>query len=167
MSKVGLSPGHGLQADHSGGRLDAMRAALSADLDSTVRRAARGRMLCTRFPQFPPQLPEFMIRELSAPGELVLDPMLGSGTTLVEAQRLGCRAVGCDIDPLARMIAAAKLTPIDPVTVLREGDRILAGVSDDYRRFRPRLQRDLALRFDDRTAQFWAAVHRQRRLPRL
>ena len=155
MSKVDLSPGYELQVYDSGGCLDAMRAALGANLDFHGTNGSYGSHAWHPFPaKFPPQLPEFMIRQLSDPGDLVLDPMLGSGTTLIEALRLGRRAVGCDIDPLARMIAATKLTPINPGAALREGDRIIAGASDDYRRSRLRLQRDLELQFDVRTAQF-------------
>ncbi len=68
--------------------------------------------------------------------------------------RLGCRAVGCDIDPLARMIAAAKLTPIDPIAALLEGNKIIDGASDYYRRARWRLQRESKLRFDAKTRKF-------------
>ncbi len=68
--------------------------------------------------------------------------------------RLGRRAVGCDIDPLARMIAAAKLTPIDPIAALREGNKIIDGASDYYRRARWRLQRESKLRFDAKTRKF-------------
>jgi hypothetical protein len=39
---------------------------------------------------------------------MVLDPMAGSGTTLVEARLMGRHAVGYDIDPLARLIAKVK-----------------------------------------------------------
>ncbi len=155
MNKVYLRPSYELQIEDRGGRLDAMRAALGADLDFHGTNGSYGSHAWHPFPaKFPPQLPEFMIRQLSNPGDLVLDPMIGSGTTLVEALRLGRRAVGCDIDPLARLIAATKLAPIDPVATIREGDRILAEASDDYRRSRPRLQRDLELRFDAKTAQF-------------
>ncbi len=155
MNKVNLSPGHELQIEYSGGSLDAMRSALGADLNFHGTNGSYGSHAWHPFPaKFPPQLPEFMIRQLSDPGDLVLDPMLGSGTTLVEALRLGRRGVGCDIDPLARMIATTKLTPIDPIDALRQGERILAEASDDYRRSRTRLQRDLELRFDARTAQF-------------
>ena len=153
MSVVDLSPD--LQVDDSGSRLDSTRAALGANLDFHGTDGSYGSHAWHPFPaKFPPQLPEFMIRRLSDPGNLVLDPMLGSGTTLVEAMRLGRRAIGCDIDPLARMIAAAKLTPIDLVAALREGNRIIAEASDDYLRYRWRLERDLKLRFDARTEKF-------------
>jgi hypothetical protein len=39
------------------------------------------------------------IRDVTRPGELVLDGFLGSGTTLIAAERTGRRFVGCDIDP--------------------------------------------------------------------
>ena len=32
---------------------------------------------------------------------LVADPFMGGGTTLFEANRMGCRAVGCDVNPMA------------------------------------------------------------------
>jgi hypothetical protein len=46
---------------------------------------------------FPVRLPEFFIRLLSKPGDRVLDPFLGSGTTAVAAQRLGREALGCEV----------------------------------------------------------------------
>ena len=60
----------------------------------------------------PPPLVDWAISRFSAPGDVVLDPMVGSGTTLVEAALLGRRAWGADIDPLARLIAKAKATPV-------------------------------------------------------
>src|SRR5262245_3158916 len=35
------------------------------------------------------------------PDAVVLDPFMGSGTTLGEALKLGCRVVGCDINPVS------------------------------------------------------------------
>jgi len=43
------------------------------------------------------------------PGELVLDQMMGSGTTLVECKLLGRRGVGVDINPDAVMVARNRL----------------------------------------------------------
>ncbi len=155
MSFLNLTSDSAVQVDDIGSRLDATREALSADLNFHGVDSSYGSHAWHPFPaKFPPQLPEFLIRELSEPGDLVLDPMLGSGTTLVEAIRLGRRAVGCDIDPLARMIATAKLTPIDPVVALWEGKKIIAGAGDDYHHSRWRLERDLSLRFDSRTREF-------------
>jgi hypothetical protein len=41
-------------------------------------------------------------------GDVVLDPFCGSGTTLVEARRVGAKAIGVDANPLAVLIARAK-----------------------------------------------------------
>jgi hypothetical protein len=60
----------------------------------------------------PPQLARYAIRYYSRPGDTVLDPMAGSGTTLVEARLLGRTAVGVEIDPVARLIAKVKSTPV-------------------------------------------------------
>ena len=49
---------------------------------------------------------------MSRPGDLVLDPYCGSGTTLLEAALLGRRAYGVDLNPLAVLIARAKVTPV-------------------------------------------------------
>lgn len=60
----------------------------------------------------PPQLVRWALDEFTEPGDMVLDPMVGSGTTLVEAVLCGRHAIGADIDPLARLIAKVKATPI-------------------------------------------------------
>ena len=39
-----------------------------------------------------------------APGIVVFDPFAGSGTTLVEALKLGCRVIGQDINPVATLV---------------------------------------------------------------
>ncbi len=51
--------------------------------------------------KFPPQLPRLFIQELTLPGESVLDPMVGSGTTLVEAVLADRCGIGSDLDPVA------------------------------------------------------------------
>ena len=42
------------------------------------------------------------------PGKIVLDPFMGSATTLVEAQRLGCPSIGIDVNPVSCLLGAAK-----------------------------------------------------------
>jgi site-specific DNA-methyltransferase (adenine-specific) len=48
---------------------------------------------------FPVQLPERLIHLYTFAGDVVLDPFMGSGSTLVAAIRTGRRGVGYDIDP--------------------------------------------------------------------
>ncbi len=69
--------------------------------------------------KFPPQLPGLFIDQLTNPGDLVLDPMQGSGTAVLEAYLSGRRGVGFDIDPLAIAITQVKTTPLDAFDVLR------------------------------------------------
>jgi site-specific DNA-methyltransferase (adenine-specific) len=46
---------------------------------------------------FPEELPRRLIKLYSYPGDTVVDPFMGSGTTLVAAARLGRWAYGCDV----------------------------------------------------------------------
>lgn len=48
---------------------------------------------------FPVELPEQLIRLLTYENDLVLDPFVGSGSSLVAAARLGRRYIGYDLDP--------------------------------------------------------------------
>ena len=165
MDISNLRRSYEFQIDGNNNRLDATRATLGASLDFHGTDGSYGSHSWHPFPaKFPPQLPEYIIRQLSDPGDLVLDPMVGSGTTLVEAQRLGRRAVGCDIDPLARMIAAAKMRSIDPFNALRDGKRVLAEAREDYYESGSRLRRDVKLRFDAKTddfIQYWFLPQQQ------
>lgn len=58
--------------------------------------------------KFIPQLPGTLISLLSSRGELVFDPFGGSGTTALEAIRLGRRAVSVDANPVAALIGQVK-----------------------------------------------------------
>ena len=50
-----------------------------------------------------------IIDSFSAPGDLIYDPMFGSGTTLIEASKLGRRAIGVDLNPVANEICTVSL----------------------------------------------------------
>ncbi len=62
--------------------------------------------------KFIPQIPARVIERYARPGDVVLDPFMGCGTTLVEAARLGHDSWGTDISPLAVRIAKAKTARI-------------------------------------------------------
>jgi SAM-dependent methyltransferase len=63
--------------------------------------------------KFVPQVPAWALDTFGSRTSLVLDPFLGSGTTLVEAVLRGGTSIGVDVDPLARFIARAKVQPVD------------------------------------------------------
>ncbi len=44
---------------------------------------------------------------------VILDPFMGGGTTLVEANRLGAKVIGCDLNPVAYWVVRETLKPID------------------------------------------------------
>ncbi len=65
-----------------------------------------------RFPhptQKPLALMEKIVRHYTNPGELVLDPYAGSGSTLVACKRLGRRAIGWEIGPAYHAIALQRI----------------------------------------------------------
>ena len=62
--------------------------------------------------KFFPELPRWIVERYSQPGELILDPFMGSGTTNLEAMLRGRPSVGVDIDPFSRFLARAKTTPL-------------------------------------------------------
>jgi hypothetical protein len=60
---------------------------------------------------FKPQLPRFFIDRLTRPGEIVYDPFMGRGTTLVEAALAGRSPYGCDVNPLSAVLCEPRLSP--------------------------------------------------------
>ena len=46
-------------------------------------------------------------------GVTVLDPFMGGGTTIVEALRLGAKAIGIDLNPVAWFIVKTEVEPVD------------------------------------------------------
>src|SRR6185437_12412151 len=60
--------------------------------------------------RFSPVFARAAIELFTKPGDLVLDPHVGGGTTLVEALAMGRNAVGVDISTLAEFVAKVKST---------------------------------------------------------
>src|SRR5262249_22014128 len=66
-----------------------------------------------RYPaRFSPLFARAAIEKFTNPGDTVLDPFMGGGTTLVEALALGRNAVGSDINSLASFVAKFKTTTL-------------------------------------------------------
>lgn len=87
----------------------------------------------------PTQKPEELLRKLvlasSKPGDWILDPFSGSGTTLVAAKQLGRRWLGCDLSAEYNAWAAQRLraVPVRPVADWIALDRETAARRDSIR----------------------------------
>lgn len=64
-----------------------------------------------RYPaRFSPSFARNAIESLTRPGDIVYDPFMGGGTTLVEAMYLSRKAIGTDLNSLAVFVSKAKTT---------------------------------------------------------
>jgi DNA modification methylase len=121
-----------------------------------------------RYPaKFIPQLAARLIREHSQPGQTVLDPFMGSGTTLVEALVAGRRACGVDINPAAVLASRAKTTPLAPDglrAALRDLDEALGRLEGSARTRSLFPLPDPLLPANQERLDFWFPRAQQRRL---
>lgn len=67
---------------------------------------------------------EFKKETFFNPGEIVLDPFCGSGTTLVQANELGMHAVGIDVSAFNTLISNAKIGKYDLQDVYNQAKNI-------------------------------------------
>nr|WP_276976855.1 site-specific DNA-methyltransferase [Ferrimicrobium acidiphilum] len=66
-----------------------------------------------RYPaRFSPDFARAAILAYSRPGDVILDPFMGGGTTAVESLALGRRFIGADINPISRILTSVKTTPL-------------------------------------------------------
>jgi hypothetical protein len=85
--------------------------------------------------RFSPVFASSVVQALSRPGDLVLDPYMGGGTTVVETMLAGRRAVGSDINSLSVFLAGAKTAAVS-VAEIRQIEAWLKAVDStmSYRR---------------------------------
>ena len=104
--------------------------------------------------KFPPQLPRKFINALTLEGDVVLDPMMGSGTTTLEAYLMDRRAIGFDIDPLACLLSQVKVCPLDITEARRTGHLIVESARVELTQNRAGLMHRLENRWNGSTREF-------------
>jgi hypothetical protein len=86
-----------------------------------------------RYPaRFSPLFARAAIAHFSQPGDVVLDPYMGGGTSIVEATVAGRQGIGSDLNELAVFVTRAKttvLTPAQRTAVARWADVIVPDLS--------------------------------------
>jgi putative DNA methylase len=68
-------------------------------------------------------------------GKVVLDPFMGSGTTLGEAVKLGAKAIGCDINPVSTFLVRQAFTPASEVQLRADFERLERDVAPLIRHY--------------------------------
>jgi site-specific DNA-methyltransferase (adenine-specific) len=70
--------------------------------------------MCSYLAMFPPRLPHYFIQKFTRPGDVVLDPFSGRGTTALQACVTGRIGIGVDLNPLAYVLTQAKVNAPPP-----------------------------------------------------
>ncbi len=96
--------------------------------------------------KFIPQLVEWFLARYFRPDDVILDPFMGSGTTLIQGNEMGMHTVGVDISPFNCLIAKVKAEKYDVAKAQREILDIERRVAEFSRRaFHPNEETTLSL----------------------
>src|SRR6266404_4520914 len=89
--------------------------------------------------RFSPAFARAAIETFTKPGDLVLDPHVGGGTTLVEARAAGRESLGIDISSLAQFVAQVKCTVFSEpeLEMLAEWSEAVAAAIDVHKPSKP------------------------------
>jgi len=80
--------------------------------------------MCSYHGMFPAKLVHYFIQRYTEPGDVVLDPFSGRGTTTLQARVEGRQTINNDLNPLAYVLTRAKAAPPTWVAVNNLVDRL-------------------------------------------
>lgn len=120
------------------------------------------------FHPFPARMPtavaKHLIETLSCPEATVLDPMVGSGTTMIAARRSRRRGIGVDRDPLAVLISRATTQTISREHVAGLPTRILQRARRGIGQIRLARDRARLPQEDQQFLRYWFPPESQKQL---
>ena len=97
--------------------------------------------------KFLPHFPRLFIRYFTGNnGDVVLDPMCGSGTTLIESCLADKKCLGIEIDPIGYLISKVATTPLSKYKVIKKFKIFL---SELIKKFKFGLQRKIEVPSDE------------------
>jgi SAM-dependent methyltransferase len=103
--------------------------------------------------KYPPQLVAYVLNSYPPNGP-ILDSMCGGGTTLIEARLRGIDAVGCDVNPVSRIISSAAAAPLPPDHFSVACRRVIKGMNERAESVAPLLRRGRILTNADDAVRF-------------
>ncbi len=100
--------------------------------------------------KFHPQMIKGVINVMGLkPGDTVLDPMMGSGTVLIEAKLMGIKSIGVDASPFCQFMTQVKIDALTvPLAPVREALKNCRSVYDHFVRLAGRPKQGSKKRFE-------------------
>jgi DNA modification methylase len=95
--------------------------------------------------KFIPQLVEVFLKKYFRPGQMILDPFVGSGTTLIEANILNMPSIGIELSEFSYLIAKVKTQKYDIELVEKE----ILDILNKTKEFSRKIQKNQISLFDD------------------
>jgi site-specific DNA-methyltransferase (adenine-specific) len=108
--------------------------------------------MCSYQGMFPAKVAHYFIQRYSRPGDVVLDPFSGRGTTALQARVEGRKAISNDLNPLAYVLSRAKSDP----PPWEEIHVFLDGLETEYNRSKhamPNVSPDIQMLYHDNTLE--------------
>lgn len=75
------------------------------------------------------------LKDVDLGGKIVLDPMMGGGTTIVEALRCGCKVVGQELNPVAWFLVKKIVEPVDLDELKKGFKQLEEAVADEIKQY--------------------------------
>lgn len=85
-----------------------------ADSNLKIRESKQAKLADAEWKGDFPRLWDFYSKDVDLGDKVILDPMMGGGTTVIEALRLGLNVVGGEINPVAWFVTKKEVDPIEP-----------------------------------------------------
>ncbi len=104
--------------------------------------------------KYPPELPNECIEKYTSQNDVVFDPMSGSGTTLIEAQKLNRLSIGSDVDPLSIVNLNGKFCVSDPRLLDECYNGLIEAVQNMISKGNESIDSIYDRRFSDKTKEF-------------
>ena len=83
----------------------------------------------------PNSLWEFYSKDVNLSGKVVLDPMMGGGTTVIEALKLGCKVIAGDLNPVSWFLVKKQVEDIDPELIAQTLEKLDYEIGTELRRY--------------------------------
>ncbi|HLO89217.1 MAG TPA: DNA methyltransferase [Nostocaceae cyanobacterium] len=73
-----------------------------------------------------PEIPAWFLQKYTSKNSVILEPFAGSGTTIIEALKIGRKVIWSDNNPLSQLICRVKSTCLPLIEILAEAQKIVA-----------------------------------------